>query len=64
VKFASKSWDLASLLSKVFQKCGISNALDGSEDDILYEESDTSSENNYEDDFRGSDDDFLDFYDE
>ena len=25
----------------------ISNALDGSEDDILYEESDTSSENNH-----------------
>ena len=24
------------------KKCGISNALDGSEDDVLYEESDTS----------------------
>ena len=45
-------------------KCGISNALDGSEDDILYEESDASSENNREDDFTGSDDDFLGFYDE
>jgi hypothetical protein len=32
-----------------FKKCGISNALDGSEDDdILYEESDASSENNHE----------------
>ena len=49
---------------KSFKKCGISNALDGSEDDILYEESDTSSENNCEDDFTGSDDDFLGFYDE
>jgi len=42
---------------KSLKKCGISIALDGSEDDILYEESDTSSENNHEDDF-------LDFCDE
>jgi hypothetical protein len=40
------------------------NALDGSEDDILYEESDASSENNHEDGFSGIDDDFLGFYDE
>jgi len=31
---------------KSLKNCGISSALDGSEDDILYEESDTSSENN------------------
>jgi hypothetical protein len=36
----------------------------GSEDDILYEESEASSENNHEDDFSGSDDDFVGFYDE
>jgi hypothetical protein len=36
---------------------------DGKYDDILYEESDASSENNHEDDFSGSDD-FLGFYDE
>ena len=36
----------------------------GSEDDILYEERDASSENNREDDFTGSDDNFLGFYDE
>jgi hypothetical protein len=30
----------------------------------FYEESDASSENNHEDDFNGSDDDFLGFYDE
>jgi hypothetical protein len=48
---------------KSLKKCGISNALDGSEDDILYEESDTSSENNHEHDLSGSDD-FLGFYDE
>jgi len=49
---------------KSLKKYGISNALDGSEDDILYEESDASSENNHEDDFSGSDEDFLGFYDE
>ena len=38
--------------------------IDGSEDNILYERSDASSENSHEDYFRGSDDDFLGFYDE
>ena len=38
--------------------------LDGSEDDILYEESDASSENNYDGAFSGSVDNFLSFYDE
>jgi len=46
------------------KKCGISNAQDGSEDDLLYEESDASSENNQESYFNGSDDDFLCFYNE
>jgi hypothetical protein len=46
-----------------FKKCGVSDALDGSEDDILYEESD-ASEDNHEGDLSGSDDDFLGFYDE
>jgi hypothetical protein len=49
-------------LCKVFKKCGISNALDGSEYDILSEESDESNENNREDDLSGTDDDFLGFY--
>ena len=35
--------------------------LDGSEDGILCEESDALSEKNHEDDFSGSDDDFLGF---
>jgi hypothetical protein len=52
------------MCTKTLKKCGINNALDGSEDDILYEESDTSSENNCEDGFSGSEDDFLGFYDE
>ena len=49
---------------KCLKNCGISNAVDGIEDDILYEESDAASENNHEDDFSGSDNDFLGFYDE
>ena len=49
---------------KSLKKCGISNALDGSEDDILYDESDALSENNHEDDHSGSDNDFLGFYNE
>ena len=48
---------------KSLKKWSISNALDGSEDDILYEESDATSENNHEGDFSGSDDDFLGFCD-
>ena len=40
------------------------NALDATEDDILYEESDALSENNHEDDFSASYDDFLGFYNE
>ena len=65
-KWAKNSWQWvkSETTVKSFKKCGISNALDGSEDDILYEESDASSENNREDDFTGSDDDFLGFYDE
>jgi hypothetical protein len=42
----------------------VSLQLDGSEDDIFYEESDALSENNHEDDFSGSDNDFLGFFDE
>ena len=34
---------------KSFKRCGISNALNGNEDNILYEESNASSENNQED---------------
>ena len=60
----SWQWVKSETIVKSFKKCGISNALDGSEDDILYEESDASTENNRADDFTGSDDDFLGFYDE
>jgi hypothetical protein len=65
-EWVKNSWQRvkSETIVKSLKKCGISNALDGREDDILYEESDTSSENNYEDYFTGSDDDFLGFYDE
>ena len=65
-KWVKNSWQRvkSKTIVKSFKKCGIINALDGSEDDILYEESDASSENDHEDDFSGSGDDFLGFYDE
>ena len=56
-------WVKSETIVKSLKKCGIRNALEGSEDDILCEERDASSENNHEDDFSGSDDDFLGFYD-
>ena len=50
------------------KKCDLNSTCvlcaDGNEDDILYEESDASNENNLEDDFSGSDNDFLGFCDE
>ena len=60
-EWVKNSWQRvkSETIVKSLKKCGISNALDGSEDDILYEESDALSENNHEDDFSRSDDDFL-----
>ena len=65
-EWVKNSWQRvkSETILKSLKKCGISNALDGSEDNILYEESDASSENNHEDDCNGNDDDFLGFYDE
>ena len=64
-KWVKNSWQRvkSETIVKSLKKYGISNALEGSEDDILYEQS-NSSENNHEDDFSGCDDDFLGFYDE
>ena len=64
-EWVKNSWQQvkSETIVKSLKKCGISNALDGSED-ILYEESDASSENNHEDDFSGSDDNFLVFCDD
>ena len=65
-EWVKNSWQrvISEIIVKSLNKCGMSNALDGSKDDILYEESDASSEKNHEDDFSGSDDDFLGFCDE
>ena len=62
-EWVENSWQRvkSETIVKSLKKCGISNALDRSEDDILYEESDALSENSHEDDFSGSDDDFLGF---
>ena len=45
-KWVKNSWQQvkSETTVKSFKKCGISNVLDGSEDDILYDKSDTSSE--------------------
>ena len=65
-EWVKNSWQRvkSETIVKSLKKCGISNALDGSEDDSLYEGSEASSENNHEDDFSGSDNIFLGFYDE
>ena len=45
-EWVKNSWQpvKSETIVKSLKKCGISNALDGIEDDILYEESDASSE--------------------
>ena len=65
-EWVKNPWQLVKSETTVMslKKCGISNTLDGSEDDILYEDSDAMSEKNHEDDFSGSGNDFLGFYDE
>ena len=42
-KWVTKSWDVPEIIVKLFMKCGIMNALDGTEDDALFEVSDSSS---------------------
>ncbi|KAG8233128.1 hypothetical protein J437_LFUL012554 [Ladona fulva] len=65
-EWVKKSWQKvkSETIIKSFKKCGISNALDGSEDDILYEESHDSHENNCAYYFSSSDEEFMGFYDE
>ncbi|KAG8233780.1 hypothetical protein J437_LFUL003851 [Ladona fulva] len=43
-EWVKKSWEdvKAEIIVKSFKKCGISNALDGTENDALFEEGDTS----------------------
>ena len=49
-EWVKNSWQRvkSETIVKSLKKCGISNTLDGSEDNILYEESDASSENNHD----------------
>ncbi|KAG8225841.1 hypothetical protein J437_LFUL004770 [Ladona fulva] len=65
-EWVKKSWQKvkSETIIKSFKKCGISNVLDGSEDDILYEESYDSRENNCKYDFSSSDEEFMGLYDE
>ena len=41
-----KAWNEidTAIIIKAFKKCGISNALDGSEDDILYQDDESDSD--------------------
>jgi hypothetical protein len=48
-------------VEKSFKKCGISYALDGTDDDVLFEESESSDSNNDSD---SSGEDFRGFYDQ
>ncbi|KAG8235949.1 hypothetical protein J437_LFUL016271 [Ladona fulva] len=59
-EWVKKSWEdiKAEVIVKSFKKCGISNALDGTEDDALFKEGDTSDDRN------SSDDDFFIFDDD
>jgi hypothetical protein len=60
VQWVSKAWkDLPStIITKSFLKCCLSNALDGSEDDVLWNHSDGSkSDSTSDSDVTGSDDD-------
>jgi hypothetical protein len=65
-EWVKNSWQRvkSETIVKSLSKCGVSSALHRSEDYVLHEESDASGENNHEDDFSGSDDDFLGFCDE
>jgi ribosomal protein L12E/L44/L45/RPP1/RPP2 len=51
------------IIVKSFKKCGISNALDGSEDHLIYEEDndDDEEEEEEEEEKESSDDDFQGF---
>jgi hypothetical protein len=49
---------------KPFKKCGISNALDGTEDDVLFEENESSDSNNSNKECNSSGGDFRGFCDQ
>jgi hypothetical protein len=55
------SWESVKEIVKSLKKCGISSALDGIEDDVLFEESESLDNNNGS---ASSDEDFRGFYDQ
>ena len=62
-KSFSASMYCSSVIIKSFKKCGISNAMDGTEDDAIFEQSDSSDDNDEELADKESDEEFNDFYD-
>ena len=60
-----KAWNgvKPEVIIKSFKKCGISNAMDGTEDDAIFEQSDSSDDNDEELADKESDEEFNDFYD-
>jgi hypothetical protein len=48
------------IIVKSFRKCGITNAFDGTEHDVLLEDCDSSGNNNNNDECDNSDEDFWD----
>ena len=47
-EWVKRSWDSVKkdIVVKSFKKCGISNALDGTEDDVLFDTSEKESDDN------------------
>ena len=78
-EWVKKAWDLIpkEMVIKSFKKCGISNELDGTEDDILYEEvlgerpvkegegreKDVEKQASEHDTDDETDDEYIDYYD-
>jgi hypothetical protein len=62
-EWAKTLWELVKqeIVVKSFKKCGVSNALDGTEVNVLFEESESSDSNN---DIDSSDEDFRGFCDQ
>ena len=63
VRYAGMHSDIYLFHIKSFKKCGISNAMDGTEDDAIFEQSDSSDDNDEELADKESDEEFNDFYD-
>ena len=63
-QWVKKAWDdiPAEMVKKSFLKCGISNAMDGSEDDAIFEESEKAAVEDGSEDDDGNDN--TDYYDD